>query len=64
MTATKTDKPLTSTGYDLTKKLIEQTGKSGLLGPLMSVLSTLVDDPLLKKTLEENPIQLHQKKTN
>lgn len=55
------DKP---TAYDETKKLIEQTGKTGLLSPLMNVLNTLVDDPVLKKTLEEAPPPGQQKKSN
>ena len=62
MTGDKKDKP--ATGYDHTKKLIEQTGQSGFLGPLMDVLNTLVDDPALKKTLEESPTPQQQKKNN
>jgi len=48
-------KPAPTNSYEQTKMLMEQTGKTGMVDPLMRVLKKLLEDPTLKKTMEAMP---------
>lgn len=47
-------------GYEKTKQLIHQTQATGMFVPLMQILDTLSDDPLLKQMLQAAPASYYQ----
>ena len=52
-------------GYEEAKEIIRQAQQTGLLSPLMSVLDTIIDDPILKETLQGAPVSnQHAQKSN
>jgi hypothetical protein len=42
-------------GYEKSKQLVEQLGNDSILSPLMKIINELIEDPMLKKTLESAP---------
>lgn len=46
-------------GYEKTKQLVEQLGNDTILSPLMKIINELVEDPVLKKTLESAPASIN-----
>ena len=51
--------------YEQTKQIIEQAGQNGMVAPLMNQLKRLLQDPVLRKTMEGMPASnSHPEKLN